>query len=173
MVMSKTHERGERDDTTLARMGVVTGVDLMDGLEKYRGAQKEAAAIRAELAPLNARLAQLKARYDGFDTSQYNLHRKRLWAQLAEDERKAAVRRGEKAPSDTALEKFAYAHPQYERHLEQGDSDRKEMEKLKADVAEVESRLETALGVVAYYDKVCRANDAVIGFARGEMGLQR
>lgn len=173
MVMSKTHERGERDDTTLARMGVVTGVDLMDGLEKYRGAQEAAGKIRSRIAAKEAELVQLRARYEGFDSSIYNQQRKKRWAQLIEDERQRARAADEKPPSEARLEVFAYAHPQYGRILDDAERDMQLLKDKQQKLAELQGELETAMGVVAYYDKVCRANEAVIGFARGEMGLQR
>jgi len=174
MVMSKAHERGEQADTTLARMGVVTGVDLIDGLEKYRGAQETAGKIRSRIAAKEAEMVQLRARYEGFDSSIYNQQRKKRWAQLIEDERARARETGDgKAPSEARLEVFAYAHPQYGRILDDAEKDMLLLKQKQKELAEIQGELETALGVVAYFDKLCRANEAVIGFARGEMGLQR
>jgi chromosome segregation ATPase len=170
---SEEGRSGVRADTALARMLAITGVDLMDGLDHYRGAQQEAGKVRERIAATEAELVQLRARYDGYDSSPYNQQRKKLLAQLAEDERARAIRSEEKVPSEAKLDNFAHAHPQYARYLEDGGKDRLLLEEKRARLNALQGELETALGVVSYYDKVCRANDAVIGFARAEMGLTR
>jgi multidrug resistance efflux pump len=113
-------------------------------------------------------MSQLKARHDGYQSSHFDYQRKKLLSQLAEDERAKYQSRGEKPPSDASLDKFAHAHAQYARFLDDGLAERRELERLRAKLDQMHGELETALAVVTYYDKELRINEEVIRFARGE-----
>jgi hypothetical protein len=146
---------------------VVVGTNPQEPLDLYLGAQKEAARIRDDMREVDALLASHKARYwaAGTSPSFYDVDRKALLARLKHQLR--ADYTGVKVTND-ALDDEAHAHREYRDFIDREREGRLEMEVLQKKMSGLQSKLETALGVIAYYDRAIRLTEEMVRFARTE-----
>jgi hypothetical protein len=161
---------GKYSDDVLDVVQITVGTDPQPVLDLYLAAQKQAGKIREELAEIGSRLASHKARYwgNGTNPSFFDIDRKNLLARISERIRNDRLGRGEKV-TEAALESAAHADRDYLDFIDRERVGRLEMELLQVRHSGVRDRLETAMGVVSYYDKAIRLTEELIRFARGEL----
>lgn len=148
-----------RVTTTTDVIEHLTGLDPQEVIRLQHGTMDEIRKVRERMKPKRAELATYKARHWG-SNSFWEHERTAFMARLAQAER---LRRTEKV-SDAELDKWVRANPEYLDYLNRGLKEREQMERLQAEIAELQDELDTLQGVLQNYRDQARLNDAIIRF---------
>lgn len=145
--------------SVLDRAEALFGFQPGEVLSQLRDAQAETTRLRREEAQLAAELASYRARFAY--PSHFEHERKLKLSVLKEARRAEYSRMGEKI-TESALDEYAHAHPEYRQFLDAGLRDRQKMEQLEANLVEVRGKIETAKGAELYFERATRMGESLI-----------
>lgn len=157
-------------DTALARIEAVVGHDPMEAFRRLHRANARLHELRKKAAGVQADLASLRAQFYGGESSNFNHERKVLLAELMEARRAELHEAGEKVV-ETAIERYAYAHPVYKSWLATQHERRERMHRLEAELAQIEADAEAVQGERKLIEQIARMNEEIVRWSRAEMGM--
>lgn len=149
------------------RAAAVFGFDPYEEVKKLREAQARTFHLREREAKLVANLASYEARFSY--PSHFEHERKGKLSVIVEQRRAEARRAGEKI-TESALDSYAHSHLEYQQFLDRALAERKEMERLRAELVEVRGQIETARAAEVFFEKRSRISEALIYHSGKEVG---
>lgn len=151
----------------LDRAEALFGFEPGDILNQLKAAQEESTRLRKEEARVASLLTSYKARY-GYP-SHYEHERKVKLSVLKEARRAEYHRAGEKI-TESQLDEYAHAHPDYQNFLNEGLRDRRTMENLEAELTRIKGELETSKASEVYFERASRMGESLIYHSSREAG---
>src|SRR5690606_10312118 len=126
-------DEGAGGMSALDRIAALIGHDPTEAFRHLQRANAKLHALRTKAAGLRADLSSLRAQFYGGESSNFNHERKVFLAELMEARRQELIDAGEKVV-ETALERYAYAHPAYRSWLATQHERRERMYRLEAEL---------------------------------------
>lgn len=149
------------------RIAGVLGRHPDDLIRRLAEANGRLAECRRQAAVIKAELAGLRAQFWGYDSSNFTHERRIELAQIIEDRRNEAVKRGEKI-TESALDSHARSHISYKNWIGEQHRRRKDLHSLEAKLAQVNADAEAARGDQKLAEQELRILEEAIRFARSE-----
>lgn len=141
-----------QDDTFASRLGEEIGADPEGLLHEYRAQVDRVHEAALRVARQKAHMAALASRFTARGTvSHWDAERKATLARLAEGRRLEQLAKSEKV-TESALDGYAHAHPEYQRYLERARVELEQYEEQQARLSELFATLDHEKGILAYLE---------------------
>lgn len=134
------------------RLGDELGSDPDEVLSSYREQVDNVRTAALAVARRKAHMASLASRFGARGSvSHWDAERKAVLARLMEG-RRAELLAAELKVTESALDNYAHAHPDYQRYLERARVELEQYEEAQARLSESFAELEHAKGLLSYLD---------------------